>query len=113
MVNDLVTDEKPLPREPTQAMLDAARDWSAREYGKPIGHDAAARCWRVMWDAGTSKDETMTYQQFEAAVIAGIIRQTGWTEQQAKNTAGDLQEFIDEKMSPADAVSEIFYAAAT
>ena len=55
----------------------------------------------------------MNYEQFEAAVIADIVRQTGWTERQAQNMAGDLQEFIDDGLSPADAVSEIFYAAAT
>lgn len=35
-------------REPTQEMHDQARDWSAAKYGKPIGSDASAGCWRSM-----------------------------------------------------------------
>lgn len=37
-----------VPREPTEAMHNAARDWSAAKYGKPIGIDASAGCWRAM-----------------------------------------------------------------
>lgn len=33
---------------PTEAMLIAARDWSAKKYGKPIGDDAARGCWNAM-----------------------------------------------------------------
>ena len=35
-------------REPTEAMLDAARDWSREKYGKPIGNDGAIGCWQAM-----------------------------------------------------------------
>lgn len=35
-------------REPTEAMLNAARDWSYQKYGKPIGNDAATGCWQAM-----------------------------------------------------------------
>ena len=38
-------------REPTEAMLNAARDWSQTKYGKPIGNDDARSCWNVMFDA--------------------------------------------------------------
>ena len=34
--------------EPTEAMLVAARDWSYKKYGKPIGNDAATGCWKAM-----------------------------------------------------------------
>lgn len=44
---------KSLAREPTEAMLNAARDWSAAKYGKPIGNDAAIGCWQAMFDART------------------------------------------------------------
>ncbi len=37
-------------REPSEAMLDAARDWSGAKYGKPIGDDAAIGCWQAMID---------------------------------------------------------------
>lgn len=39
---------KVVPMEPTEAMLDAARDWSTKKYGKPIGNDAARGCWAAM-----------------------------------------------------------------
>jgi hypothetical protein len=41
-------------REPTKAMLNAARDWSYGKYGKPIGNDAATGCWQAMLDAALS-----------------------------------------------------------
>lgn len=37
-------------RKPTEAMLNAARDWSYQKYGKPIGNDAAIGCWQAMVD---------------------------------------------------------------
>lgn len=40
--------ESAAPREPTEAMLVAARDWSNRVYGKPIGNEAARGCWLAM-----------------------------------------------------------------
>jgi hypothetical protein len=40
-----------VPREPTEAMLIAARDWSYAKYGKPIGDEAAIGCWRAMMGA--------------------------------------------------------------
>ncbi|WP_375413057.1 hypothetical protein [uncultured Bradyrhizobium sp.] len=38
-------------REPTEAMLNAARDWAVVEYGRGIGNDAARGCWQAMFDA--------------------------------------------------------------
>lgn len=38
-------------RDPTEAMLVAARDWSYVKYGAPVGDDAATGCWRAMFDA--------------------------------------------------------------
>jgi hypothetical protein len=37
-----------VPKEPTKAMLDSARDWSYAVYGKPIGNAAANGCWAAM-----------------------------------------------------------------
>jgi len=34
--------------KPSEAMLDAARDWSGDEYGKPIGNEAAIGCFTAM-----------------------------------------------------------------
>lgn len=37
-----------VPKEPTEKMLIAARDWSQEKYGKPVGNDAAQGCWAAM-----------------------------------------------------------------
>ena len=34
--------------EPTEDMLNAARDWSVIKYGRGIGNDAAKGCWQAM-----------------------------------------------------------------
>jgi len=46
-----------VPVEPTEAMLIAARDWSYKKYGKPIGNDAAQGCWQAMLAAAKEKGE--------------------------------------------------------
>jgi hypothetical protein len=40
-----------VPREPTREMHEAARDWSAKKYGKPIGNEASLECYRAMISA--------------------------------------------------------------
>jgi hypothetical protein len=45
------------PVEPTEAMLVAARDWSYKKYGKPIGNDAAQGCWQAMLAAAEEKGD--------------------------------------------------------
>jgi len=50
------TESVVVPREPTEAMLDAARDWSQKQYGKPIGNTAASGCYRAMLRAAERKD---------------------------------------------------------
>jgi hypothetical protein len=47
-IADSLTDEAATPLEPTEAMLDAARDWSIKKYGRGIGNDAAIGCWKAM-----------------------------------------------------------------
>lgn len=54
-----------------------------------------------------SSKPPMTYEEYEAAVVAEIIRQTGWTEKEARNMAADLQDFIEDDMSPSDAAQEL------
>jgi len=39
-----------VPKEPTQAMLDSARDWSTKKYGKAVGNDGASGCYKAMID---------------------------------------------------------------
>jgi hypothetical protein len=45
-----------VPVLPTDAMLDAARDWSYKKYGKPIGNDAAIGCWTAMLTASKERN---------------------------------------------------------
>lgn len=45
------------PAQPTEAMLDAARDWSDAKYGKPIGNDAAIGCWNAMLAAAPAPSD--------------------------------------------------------
>lgn len=40
-----------VPIAPTDEMHDAARDWSQKEYGKPIGIEASSGCWGAMLSA--------------------------------------------------------------
>lgn len=44
-----------VPKEPSKAMLIAARDWSYKKYGKPIGNDDAIGCWNAMLAAAEEK----------------------------------------------------------
>lgn len=41
------------PKEPTEAMLIAARDWSIAKYGRGVGNDGAAGCYRAMLAAAS------------------------------------------------------------
>lgn len=49
-----------LPEVPNEMMLIAAREWSAKKYGKPIGNEDATGCWQAMF-AAASKPETEYY----------------------------------------------------
>lgn len=40
-----------VPVEPTDKMLEAARDWSIVKYGKAIGNNAANGCYKAMVEA--------------------------------------------------------------
>lgn len=40
--------EVAVPMEPTEEMLNAARDWSYHKYGKPVGNDGTSGCYRAM-----------------------------------------------------------------
>jgi hypothetical protein len=40
-----------VPAEPTEAMLDAARDWAVKTFGQGIGNAAAIGCWKAMYAA--------------------------------------------------------------
>jgi hypothetical protein len=44
----LLASKQAAPMHPTEAMLNAARDWSLKKYGQGIGSDAAIGCWQAM-----------------------------------------------------------------
>jgi hypothetical protein len=51
----------------------------------------------------------MTYEEYEAAVVAEIVRWTGWSEREARNMAADLGDFIEDDMSVADTVDVLLH----
>lgn len=46
-----------VPKEPTNEMLNAARDWSVKKNGRGVGNDQATGCWQAMYDAASPQDE--------------------------------------------------------
>lgn len=58
------------PAQPTEAMLDAARDWSDAKYGKPIGNDAAIGCWNAMLAAALSASLAQEVERQRTATAA-------------------------------------------
>jgi hypothetical protein len=56
--------------EPTQEMLDAARDWSREKYGKPIGSADATGCWKAMAAAAPAQPVIALHITDEMAVAA-------------------------------------------
>jgi hypothetical protein len=51
-------------------MLVAARDWSHKKYGQPIGNDAAIGCFMAMIEAAPQPQDSATDEQLAAAVRA-------------------------------------------
>lgn len=45
------SDWKIVPVEPTEAQLNAARDWAVAKYGIGVGNDGATGCYRAMLSA--------------------------------------------------------------
>lgn len=44
-----------VPVEPTEAMLNAARDWSLKKYGQAVGNDGARGCYAAMLAAANKE----------------------------------------------------------
>jgi hypothetical protein len=59
------------PMRPTEAMLNAARDWSYKKYGKPIGNDAAIGCWQAMQAVAQAVQQPPAYEAMDAALEMG------------------------------------------
>jgi hypothetical protein len=79
------------PRDPTDAMLTTAHDWSAAKYGRPIGNDAAIGCWRAMHGAAApaAADNQATDRLF--AKVRKLVRQCGGDPDCAQLTVGSEQ----------------------
>lgn len=77
-----------LKAPPSEAMLDAARDWSLRKYGKAIGNDAAIGCWQTMNTARTAAME----KKVEAERNAGYVE--GWNAYAKRDVIAELTEMI-------------------
>jgi hypothetical protein len=60
-----------VPVEPTDEMLNAARDWSAAKYGKPIGNDAAIGCFQTMLAAAPRFEPTEAMVERVARALYG------------------------------------------
>ena len=54
----------------------------------------------------------MTREEYQAAVVAELIRQLGCTPEEAVSEAGDVSDMQDDGLSPEDAASEIIEAGA-
>ena len=46
-----------VPRVPTEAMLNAARDWSHKKFGRPIGNEDATGCYTAMLSAALAQPD--------------------------------------------------------
>ena len=66
------------PRNPTEAMLNAARDWSALFVGSPIGNKAATGCWQAMFDALPNDTDASapspTDEEIASAMVKAYLR---------------------------------------
>jgi hypothetical protein len=78
----LLSASKPAaPMQPTEAMLNAARDWSVKKYGQGIGKDGAVGCWQAMLaasPAATSADAQDEHGAFDIALDALAEYQQNW-----------------------------------
>ena len=62
-----------VPRFPTEAMLDAARDWSIAKHGQEIRNADARGCWGAMFEAGA-----LSTPEAEAPWSETFPRNLGW-----------------------------------
>lgn len=63
-----------------------------------------------------SEGPAMNQQDYHAAVVAEMVRQTGWPEPEARNMVGapdDLKDSLGDGLTPCDAAHEILVAAAS
>lgn len=66
---------KLVPKEPTEEMHDAARDWSVKKYGQGVGRDGSEGCYRAMLAASPEPPVTQPAEPVQAEPIAVIALQ--------------------------------------
>lgn len=101
-----------VPKEPTEAMHDAARDWSAKKFGKPIGMDASLGCYRAMLSAAPTisprGSETAELQNIAALLaVEGKTAEALWLRDYAaslsprgrgaEEAVADLREYAEHR----------------
>jgi len=72
------TTERNLLRIPTEAMLNAAREWSVKKYGIGIGNDAAVGCWQAMYDATSVGEADTTAPAAQAVDAARLLNRAAF-----------------------------------
>ena len=66
----MTNETKVVPLKATDEMHDAARDWSYKQYGKPIGFEASHGCWEAMVAAAPPIDNLALVDQLVEIVQA-------------------------------------------
>jgi AcrR family transcriptional regulator len=64
--------------QPTEAMLNAARDWSLKKYGLGIGSDAAIGCWQAMLAAAPAQSGEAVEADVVPNEIAELLTEPCW-----------------------------------
>ncbi len=84
-----------VPEQPTEAMLNAARDWSVKKYGQGIGNDAAIGCWKAMLAAAPSAPAVAQQAPAQAALAPAESIEC-WSHNEEDFNAKSLGELIDD-----------------
>jgi hypothetical protein len=96
-----------LSRIPTEAMLNAARDWSVKKYGIGVGNDGATGCWQAMYDATSAAGQEAA--NAEDAARYRMMKENDFTAEYCtyirdclnERETKDLDEAIDAAMTAA------------
>jgi hypothetical protein len=97
-----------LPRIPTEAMLNAARDWSVKKFGMGVGNDGATGCWQAMYDAAVQSPATSAADATGKAgeLVAAMrdrVAHIRYIDESSRKLLIQAADFI-ERISAADAM---------
>jgi hypothetical protein len=94
------------PMEPTEAMLNAARDWSVKKYGQGIGSDAAIGCWQAMLAAAPAQSPALI-GWWDSAEASGFR----WKEGIVRGDLSDGTPIYANSAAPAQSGEPVAWAA--